>query len=119
MDVPDPRPERLCFLGRPVAPGFQVRLTEIAPGAERPYDACEWRGALVVVERGEIELERLCGRRWRFTRGAILWLAGLPLRALHNPASETAVLAAVSKSDEFPVARRSTSESDRSRRPIT
>jgi hypothetical protein len=119
MDVPDPRPERLCFLGRPVAPGFQVRLIEIAPGAERPYDAYEWGGALVVVERGEIELEGVCGRRWRFTRGAILWLAGLPIRGLHNPASNTAVLAAVSKSDEFPAARRSISESDLSRRQIT
>src|SRR3954466_6740814 len=103
MDAPDPDPgpDRLCFVGRRVAPGFQVRLIDLAPGAELPYDERDWRGALIVVERGEIELERVCGRRWRFACGGVLWLAGLPLRALHNPASVTTVLAAVSKTDEF------------------
>ena len=49
-----------------------------------------------MVERGEIELECLAGNRLRCGAGAVLWLVGLPLRALHNRGSETAVLAAVS-----------------------
>jgi quercetin dioxygenase-like cupin family protein len=94
------------FLGRRLPPGFELRVVTIAPGCVRPYDDGEWRDALVVVEQGEIELESLGGTRRRLPHGAVLWLAGLPLRALHNPGAETALLAAVSRrpgtTDEFP-----------------
>jgi uncharacterized protein YxjI/quercetin dioxygenase-like cupin family protein len=88
---------RLSVLGRPLPPEFELRTVALAPGRTRPYDEHEWRDALVVVERGEIELERLTGARRRFRAGAVLWLAGLPLRALRNPGPEPAVLAAVSR----------------------
>ncbi|MEA2444880.1 MAG: hypothetical protein QOJ12_2172 [Thermoleophilales bacterium] len=119
MDVPNNGPERLCFVGRRISPAFQLRLITVAPGAERPYDADEWRGALVVVEVGEIELESLCGRRWQFGAGDVLWLADLPLHALHNPGSEPAVIAAVTKRDEFSAVLPSTPASDISRRTTT
>jgi glyoxylate utilization-related uncharacterized protein len=78
-------------------PAFEVRELALPPGAERAYDGGEWRDALVFVERGEIELESLGGRRRRFQRGAILWLAGLSLRSLRNRGRETAVLFAVTR----------------------
>jgi len=76
---------------------FDVRVVEVAPGGERPYDGAEWAGALVVVDRGEIELECPDGRRPRFAGGAVLWLGGLPVRALRNPGPVPAVLVAVSR----------------------
>ena len=64
----------------------------VAPGGSRAYDEAEWSEALVVVERGRIELEGLSGARRTFERGAALWLAGVPLRALHNHGREPAVM---------------------------
>jgi predicted dithiol-disulfide oxidoreductase (DUF899 family) len=78
-------------------PGFAFRTIAVAPGGRRAYDEAEWRDALVVVEHGEIELECLSGRRRRFARGDLLWLTGLPLRALHNSGTEPALLAAISR----------------------
>lgn len=89
--------ESITFLGRPLGPSFRARVVTVAPGGSRPYDEAEWRDALVVVECGEIELECGAGGRRRFGSGEVLWLAGLGLRALHNPGTETAVLVAVSR----------------------
>jgi hypothetical protein len=91
------RRERLSLLERPPPPGFELRVLLIAPMGRRPYRGVEWRDALVVVERGKVELEGLDGTRWSFDEGAILWLAGLPLRALHNRRPEVAILAAASR----------------------
>jgi hypothetical protein len=77
--------------------GFHRREIPLPAGSERMYDASEWNDALVVVTIGVIELEGLSGRRWRFPRGAMLWLTDLPVRALHNPGDEDAVLTAVSR----------------------
>jgi hypothetical protein len=82
-------------LGRPLPPRFELRSVAVAPGRARPFDGGEWRNALVVVERGEIELEFLSAGRRRFVRGEVLWLDGLSLRALHNHGPEPAVLVAV------------------------
>jgi quercetin dioxygenase-like cupin family protein len=84
--------------------GFEVRLVAVAPGRSLAYHQGDWRDALVIVERGQIELEGLGGTLRSFERGAVLWLAGLPLRALHNPGHQPAVLAAVSRRDEFSAA---------------
>jgi hypothetical protein len=51
----------------------------------------------VIVVCGTLELEGLSGRRWAFPRGSLLWLQDLPLRALHNPGDETAILMTVSR----------------------
>jgi hypothetical protein len=76
---------------------FALRVVTVAPGGVRPYADAEWRDAIVVVERGEIELETLGHVRWRFERGDMLWLSGLPLHALHNRGREPARLVAVSR----------------------
>ncbi len=89
--------EPLSFLGRPLAPAFELRVVAVAPGDTRAYDEAEWRDALVVVERGEIELECVSGTCRRFDHGDMLCLIGLPLRALHNRGGEPAVLVAVSR----------------------
>ena len=88
-------PDRLSFLGRPLPPAFELLVITLAPGAERPFEAAECRGAIVVVERGEVELEGRRGARARFERGAVLGLTGLPLRALQNRGRDLAVLSVV------------------------
>ena len=77
---------------------FDLRVVELPPGGERAYDGAEWHDALVVVERGEIELDCRGGSRPRFAGGAVLWLGGLPVRALQNPGPTPAVLVAVARS---------------------
>src|SRR5215217_4651893 len=76
---------------------FDRRTVCVPPGSSCPYDASDWEDALVIVVAGTIELEGLSGRRWRFPRGAMLWLTDLPLRALHNPGHEPAELLAVAR----------------------
>jgi quercetin dioxygenase-like cupin family protein len=77
--------------------GFEVRAVAVEPGGHRIYHQAEWDDAIVVVSEGEIELECLGGTTQRFRRGDLVWLAGLPLRALHNRAHEPALLVAVSR----------------------
>jgi hypothetical protein len=80
---------------------FEVRLVAVAPGRSLAYDDAQWRDALVIVGRGQIELEGLGGTLRSFERGAVLWLAGLPLRMLHNRGHQPVVLVAVARRDEF------------------
>jgi len=89
--------ERLSFLRRHLPASSERRLVVVDPGRMREYDKREWVDALVIVEGGEIELESALGARWRFARGDILWLMGLPLRALHNKGREPVILVAVSR----------------------
>ena len=93
----------LSFLGRPLPPSFELRVITIEPGGERAYDDADWHDALVMVERGAIEIETLSGGRRAFRHGDVLWLDGLPVRLLCNRGSIPAVLAAVSRvrDDEF------------------
>jgi hypothetical protein len=76
---------------------FARRVVVLAPGEARPYVAAEWDDALVVVQHGAVEVEGLEGERRRLARGAVLWLVGLPLRALHNVGRHPAVIVAVSR----------------------
>ena len=78
-------------------PGFRLRAVAVEVGGVRIYDEAEWRDALVVVARGEIELESVGGDSRRFASGSVLCLAGLPLRALRSRGTEPAVLVAVSR----------------------
>ena len=86
--------------GRPRC-SFRVKAVTIASGEERAYDAAEWCDAIVSVERGELELECVSGSRRRFGRGSLMWLCDLPLRALRSTGSDSVLLVAVSRSDEF------------------
>jgi hypothetical protein len=90
-------PERLSFLGRRLPSWVEHRMVILAPGHALTYDQADWRDALVVIESGALDLECLGGSRQRFVRGDLLRLSGLPLRALHNPGREPAVLTVVSR----------------------
>jgi hypothetical protein len=80
-------------LGQP-PPGFESRVVTIGPRSGRRFVEGEWRDAIVVVDRGEVDLELLGGGRGRFGSGAMLWLTGLPVRSLRNRGREHAVLVA-------------------------
>ena len=83
--------------------GFELQTVTMEVGAARIYNEAEWRDALVVVARGEIELEAVSGDSRRFGRGSVLCLVGLSLRALRSRGTEPAVLVAVARQsgDEF------------------
>lgn len=91
------QPGRITFLGAPLPRAAVLRVVTIPPGGWLGYDEDVWRDALVVVEDGEIEIECRAGGRRGFSRGAVLWLAGLPVLGLRNPGDESAVLAAVAR----------------------
>jgi hypothetical protein len=93
----DPAPERLTFLDGPVPPRFRLRAVTLEPGGTRAYRPEEWDDALVVVEAGEIELECRAGGRRRFPSGAVMFLQGMDLLAIHNPGAEPLVISAVSR----------------------
>ena len=76
---------------------FDIRTVALEPGDELAYREEEWRGALVTVERGEIELEMACGRSAFFQQGDILWLQGMPLARFHNRGEEPTVLVAATR----------------------
>ncbi len=80
-----------------IVPTFEIRTVALEPGGSLPYREEEWRGALVTVESGEVELEMTCGRSSFFQHGDILWLEGLPLARLHNRGDEPTVLMAASR----------------------
>ena len=88
---------RLSFLGRRLPPAFEVRWVVLMPGDLRPYDGAVWGDALIVVERGEVEVESLTGVRWRFVAGDILCLGRLPWCALRIHGPEPVLLSAVSR----------------------
>lgn len=83
------------LLGRCVSGTFVVYVVLVATGRRRPFDEREWRDALVVVERGQVELECERGGRRRFATGAVLCFAGMPLRFLHQRGPDPALLVSV------------------------
>lgn len=93
-DVTD---ERLTFLDGPLPARFRLSAITVAPGDSRPYRAEEWDDALVVVERGAVELECRAGGRRRFGEGAVMWLQGMDLRTIRSVGETPLVLAAVSR----------------------
>ena len=74
--------------GRRVA----TRRLLIEPHQPRPFDASEWLGSLVVVERGGLELEWRDGIRLSFSIGDVLCLQGLGLVALRATARSPTLL---------------------------
>ncbi|MQA98554.1 MAG: hypothetical protein GEV11_29660 [Streptosporangiales bacterium] len=94
-DEDDHRP--LSFLGRALPCSFRLRVLVVAPGGVHPYDADDWPDAIVVVERGRIELCEADGSRLGLVSGGVVWLTGLQLSFLRNPGGEPAVITAVSR----------------------
>lgn len=85
----------LPFLHGPLPRSFRRRRIVVRPGAPHPYSAAEWRGALVVVEHGRLDLECHRGGVRSFPQGAVLHLEGLTLRRLHAPGPDPTVLITV------------------------
>ncbi len=83
--------------GERLPPTFRRRVVTLPPGATHLYSRFEWRDAIVVIERGCVEVETTHGSRYHFGPGDVLWLDGLPVRSLHNPGRVAAVLVTVSR----------------------
>jgi hypothetical protein len=94
---PDGDRDPLSLLVPDLPAGFLRRVVAIGPRGVFDYRATDWRDALVVIECGRIEVELRDRRRIRYGRGAVLWLAGLPVRVLRNLDDEAAVVVAVSR----------------------
>jgi hypothetical protein len=77
--------------------GFDRRVVVLEPGVSRPTHDAEWHDALVMVTCGDVDLECAAGGRRRFAAGAVLWLAGIDIRVLHNVGVDPVVLVAVSR----------------------
>ena len=78
-------------------PGFELRAVWVEAAGGRIYHEAEWRDALVVIARGAIELECRGGTRHRLESGDVVWLSGLPLRAIRNRDTEAALLVAITR----------------------
>ncbi len=82
---------------------FAIRAVTVAPGDELAFDEAQWRDAIVMVQRGEIELRGVSGASRGFRPGALLWFDKVPLAALHNPGDEPAVLLAIARANTLTV----------------
>ena len=96
-----------CCVPSRVPEWCRRQVVTLRPGTQRPYHDVEWRDAIVFVAQGAIELEDLAGGRRRFALGDTLWLADLPLRAIHNPDAAPAVLITFSRGQTTTPAGRS------------
>jgi hypothetical protein len=85
----------LSAFGAHTPASFAQRRVFVGAGAARAYDPDEWTAAFVVVEYGRIELAWSNGGRLSFGPGDLLSLAGLALRALHNPGPLPALLVVI------------------------
>ena len=78
--------------------GFE-RWTVVVPrGARRRTSAAEWRGAIVLIERGTVEVGCLMGGRATFVAGDLLALGWLPLKWIRNAGSDEVRIVAVRRS---------------------
>jgi hypothetical protein len=91
----------------PLPAGFSRRVLRVAPGLELGLEPGCLPNALVVVERGELELECRAGACRRFGRGSMIPIALLPVSCLRSVGPDPLTLVAVSRAplrgtDEFP-----------------
>jgi hypothetical protein len=99
--------EGAAFFREPLADGFSRRVFRVASGLELGLEPARLLDAIVVVERGELELECLAGTRRRFGRGTMIPPSQLPVSHLRSVGSDPLVLVVVSRAglgatDEFP-----------------
>jgi hypothetical protein len=62
-----------------------------------PYRSADWADALVIVETGQLEVECEQGSTARFAAGAVLFLAGVPVRWLRGAGGQPVTLTALSR----------------------
>jgi hypothetical protein len=89
--------ERLDLLARPVPPWLEVRVVVLPPGDRLGFEPAVWRGALLEVDCGELDLEFDSGVRCRLGTGTLFWLDGLAPQALQNRGHQPAVLVVMSR----------------------
>jgi quercetin dioxygenase-like cupin family protein len=89
--------DRVSFLGARRPKHFRLRTLTLQPSEAFDYHRADWADTVVVVERGELEVECRGGERAWFPEGAILVFAGLALRRLRNAGSGSLVLSALSR----------------------
>jgi hypothetical protein len=90
-------PPRISFLGAGCAKTFRRRIVILQPRDAIDFVASDWDATLVVVERGELEVECCSGTRAHFGDGAVLSFCGLTLRRLRNAGDGPLVLSALSR----------------------
>lgn len=74
-----------------------TRTVVLAPGEIRPHVEDEWRGAVVVVDAGRIELCCAAGGSRTFGAGSVLWFTGLNLARIRNPGPDEAVFRGITR----------------------
>jgi hypothetical protein len=85
------------MLQGPLPPGFEREVVVIRPGCRRTYRASDWRDAIVLVDQGQVLVEREGRAGFRFGPGHLLCLGGLGVQAIYNPGPEPAVLISVKR----------------------
>lgn len=106
--------EPFLLLGRRMSPAFDVRVVLLAIGRQRAFEERDWRDALIVLERGELEIECVGSTARRFAPGAVVCLRGLRAGWLRQRGERDAVLVAVRRRGGSSMEERS----DRNRRVI-
>lgn len=81
-------------------PEFERWHVDMAPGEERPTSGAEWAGAVVLIERGTLEVVCLAGGSRTFEAGDLLVLGVLPLRLLRNRGTAELRLQAVRRAGQ-------------------
>ena len=76
---------------------FRTRRVTLPPGGSRPHHEDEWRGALIVVESGDLELLCQAGGSRVFGTGSVLWFTGLNLASVRNPGPVDTVFRALTR----------------------
>ena len=89
--------DRPAFLGRRVPDAFGVRRITIPPGAERPSADDEWHDAIVILERGAIDVVDPRGDRRRFAPGDMLCLEWVECERIVNVGQIDAELVAIDR----------------------
>ena len=87
----------ISFAGRQCPGNFRLRTLTLQPTDAIDFVPADWADAVVIVERGALEVECRTGRCATFAQGAVLVLGGLALRRLRNAGSTPLVLSALSR----------------------
>ena len=89
----------LSLLALRMAPGLERKTVTIAPGDWLPEHITCWKGAIVSVEAGTIEMTTPEGELLRLCTGALLLLDGVEQVAVRNVGDVPVVLAAIRRRD--------------------
>lgn len=91
-----------AFFRTPLPVGFVRHVYRAAPGRDVALDPAPPRDAIVVVERGELEIRCTEGGCRRFGRGSMIPIGHVSVAQLRSVGSRPVVLVAIARaSDEF------------------